>query len=38
MLDRLRTVDKRRLVKKLGKITKTEIVEVKSVLREMLVD
>ena len=38
VLDQLRTGDKRRLVKKLGKITKTEIVEVKSVLREMLVD
>lgn len=38
VLDQLRTLDKRRLVKKLGKITKTEIVEVKSVLQEMLVD
>ncbi len=38
VLDQLRTLDKRRLVKKLGKITKTEITAVKSVLQEMLVD
>ena len=38
VLDHLRTLDKRRLVKKLGKITKSEITEVKSVLQEMLVD
>ena len=38
VLDQLRTLDKRRLVKKLGKITKSEIAEVKSVLQEMLVD
>ena len=38
VLDQLRTVDKRRLVKRLGTIKKPEIVEVKSVLKEMLVD
>ena len=38
VLDQLRTLDKRRLVKKLGKITKTEIAGIKSVLQEMLVD
>lgn len=38
VLDQLRTLDKRRLVKKLGKITKPEITAVKSVLQEMLVD
>ena len=37
VLDQLRTLEKRRLVKKLGKITKTEIAGVKSVLQEMLV-
>jgi len=38
VLDQIRTVDKRRLVKKLGSINKEAIVKVKSVLREMLVD
>lgn len=38
VLDQLRTVDKSRLVKKLGKIKKKEIEAVKSVIQEMLVD
>ena len=38
VLDQIRTVDKRRLVKKLGHITKSEIEKVKSVIKEMLVD
>jgi len=38
VLDQLRTVDKRRLVKRLGTIKTPEVVEVKSVLKEMLVD
>ena len=38
VLDQIRTVDSIRLVKHLGKITKKEIAEVKSVIKEMLVD
>ena len=37
-LDQLRTIDKRRLVKQLGKIEPSVIVEVKRVLKEMLID
>src|SRR3989337_210845 len=33
-----RTVDKRRLVKKLGRITRSEIEKVKYVIKEMFVD
>ena len=38
VLDQIRTVDKIRLVKQLGKISKKEIAEVKSIIKEMLVD
>jgi mRNA interferase MazF len=38
VLDQIRTVDKRRLVKRLGAIDETAIQETKSVIREMLVD
>ena len=38
VLDQLRTVDKKRLIKKLGKIKKNEIQNVKDVLQEMLID
>ena len=38
VLDQIRTVDKRRLVKKLGRITRSEIEKVKDVIKEMLVD
>ena len=38
VLDQIRTVDKIRLVKQLGKITKKEISAVKSIIKEMLVD
>ena len=38
VLDQIRTVDKIRLVKHLGKITKKETSEVKRVIKEMLVD
>jgi len=38
VLDQIRTVDKKRLIKKLGKINKKENEIVKSVLKEMLVD
>jgi mRNA interferase MazF len=38
VLDQIRTVDKKRLVKKLGKIENTAIRKVKDVIKEMLVD
>lgn len=38
VLDQIRTIDKSRLVKKIGLIRKEEIVEVKKVIKEMLVD
>ncbi len=38
VLDQMRTVDKKRLVKKLGKIENTAIRKVKDVIKEMLVD
>jgi len=38
VLDQIRTVDKQRLVKKLGKISNLEILNVKAVIKEMLVD
>ena len=38
VLDQIRTVDKKRLAKKLGAIDKTAIQKTKASLREMLVD
>jgi len=38
VLDQIRTIDKQRAVKKLGKINIDTISSVKSVIREMLVD
>ena len=38
VLDQIRTVDKARLVKKLGRIANDETERVKEILREMLVD
>ncbi len=38
VLDQIRTVDKTRLIKRLGKIEKPIIQNVKNVLREMLVE
>ncbi len=38
VLDQIRTVDKVRLVKRIGKISQEEIFEVKRIIREMLVD
>ncbi len=37
-LDQIRTIDKRRLVKRLGKIDLSKVSEVKAVLKEMLID
>jgi len=38
MLDQIRTIDKLRLVKKLGKIDQTTIKKVKEIIKVMLVD
>lgn len=38
VLDQIRTVDRKRLIKKLGKIRSQEIQQVKSAIQEMLVD
>ena len=38
VLDQIRTVDKRRIIKDLGKLSKPEIKEVKSILKETYVD
>ncbi|MEW6739977.1 MAG: type II toxin-antitoxin system PemK/MazF family toxin [Nitrospirota bacterium] len=38
VLDQIRTIDKRRLVKRLGRISDAAIKTVKAVIKEMLVD
>ena len=38
VLDQIRTVDKRRLIKKKGRIGNTTIQQIKSALQEMLID
>jgi len=38
VLDQIRTIDKRRVIKKLGKISTNKIAEVKNVINEMLVE
>jgi mRNA interferase MazF len=38
VIDQIRTVDKNRIIKVLGKLTKPEIKEVKSVIKETFVD
>ena len=38
VLDQLRTVDRKRLIKKLGKIDQKTINQIKSIIKEMLVD
>jgi len=38
VLDQIRTVDRKGLIKRIGKINKKEIVLVKNILQEMLVD
>jgi len=37
VLDQIRTVDKRRVIKKLGKLSPSKIAEVKNIINEMLV-
>lgn len=38
ILDQIRTVDKRRLVKKLGTLEHETILKIKNILKEMLID
>ena len=38
ILDQIRTIDRRRIIKKLGEIRGKTIVEVKNVLKNMLID
>jgi len=38
VLDQIRTIDNQRLIKKIGKINSEIIKEVKSIIKEMLVD
>jgi mRNA interferase MazF len=38
VLDQIRTIDKKRVVKKLGKVSPNKITEVKNVINEMLVE
>jgi mRNA interferase MazF len=37
-LDQIRTIDKKRIIKQLGRLTKPELKEVKSILKESYVD
>lgn len=37
-LDQIRTIDKKRIVKKMGVLNKSEVKECKSILREIFVD
>ncbi len=38
VIDQIRTIDKQRIIKDLGKLSKSEIKEVKSVIKETFVD
>ena len=38
VLDQIRTVDKKRAIKKLGKLNSNKIAEVKNIINEMLVE
>jgi len=38
VLDQIRTIDKQRIIKELGRLSKPEIKEVKSILKETFVD
>ena len=38
VLDQIRTIDKQRIIKPLGKLSKPEIKEVKSILKETYID
>lgn len=38
VLDQIRAIDKKRLIKRLGEVNKPNVFKIKSVIREMLVD
>ena len=38
VLDQIRTIDKQRIIKDLGKLSKPEIKEVKAILKETYID
>jgi mRNA interferase MazF len=38
ILDQIRTIDKRRIIKKLGELNSNKVTEVKNVINEMLVE
>ncbi len=38
VLDQIRTIDKNRIIKQIGRISEKTIAEVKNIIREMLVD
>jgi mRNA interferase MazF len=38
VLDQIRTIDKKRIIKKLGKLEPNKIKEIKKTIREMLID
>lgn len=38
VLDQIRTIDKQRIIKDLGRLTKSEIIKLKSVLKETYID
>jgi len=38
VIDQIRTIDKQRIIKDLGQLTKSEIIELKSVLKETYID
>jgi mRNA interferase MazF len=38
VLDQIRTIDKQRIIKDLGRLTKSEIIVLKSVLKETYID
>lgn len=38
VLDQIRTIDKQRIIRALGKLTKSDIIEIKSVLKETYID
>ena len=38
VLDQIRTIDKQRIIKEFGKLSKTEILNIKEVIRETYVD
>ena len=38
VLDQIRTIDKQRIIRELGRLTKSEIKELKSVLKETYID